>query len=272
MWGELNRTQSTIEPFTNSTKRVPDALGSLPLSRLTAQDLDSLYGQLSVRMSDNTVRHTGAIINSVLELAVKWALIPVNPAKSATPPARHRPERAPLLLTDVARMVNATLKPPKEGAGGDPVLAMAILVASLTRARRGELCGLHWDDLHPDGSITIARQWVPAKGGQYLASLKSKGDDEVRTVVLDTLGLGLRYRDIQRTLLRREPEGWLLSYDAGVTPLKSTALGNAISALAANRVGQRSEDGCSRATMLLLRQLGLFVSTMDSGYFGSFRP
>ena len=201
---------------------------------MTAHDLDTLYGQLGERMSDNTVRHTAAIDNSALELAVKWELIPVNPAKSATPPARHRPKRAPLLLTDVARMVNAALEPPKEGAGGDPVLAMAILVASLTGARRGELCGLQWDDLHPDGSITIARQWVPAKGGQYLASLKSKDDDEVRTVVLDTLGLGLfeRYRDIQRTLLHREPQGWLLSYDAGVTPLKSTALGNAISALA----------------------------------------
>jgi integrase len=132
-------------------------------------------------------------------------------------------------------MVNAAEAPPKQGEEGDSVLAMAIIVASLTGARRGELCGLKWSDLNADTcSITIERQFVPVKGGQMLTSLKSKREDEARTVKLGTRGLGLfeRYRDIQRELLRREPEGWLLSYDAGITPLKARALGNAFSTLA----------------------------------------
>ena len=71
----------------------------------------------------------------------------------------------------------------------------------------------------------------PAKGGQYLAPPKS--EDGVRSIVLGQLGLGLieRYRDIMREMLRREPEGWLLSYDAGTTPLRAKALGQAIAGL-----------------------------------------
>jgi integrase len=51
----------------------------------------------------------------------------------------------------------------------------------------------------------------------------------VRSIVLGQFGLGLieRYRDIMREMLRREPEGWLLSYDAGATPLRAKALGQA---------------------------------------------
>ena len=79
--------------------------------------------------------------------------------------------------------------------------------------------------------ITIERQWVPGKGGQYLAPPKS--EEGVRSIVLGQLGLDLleRYRDIMRDMLRREPDGWLLSYDAGVTPMRAKALGQAITDL-----------------------------------------
>ncbi len=55
----------------------------------------------------------------------------------------------------------------------------------------------------------------------------------MRTIVLGQLGLDLieRYRDIMGDLLRREPDGWLLSYDAGVTPMRAKALGQAITKL-----------------------------------------
>ena len=129
-------------------------------------------------------------------------------------------------------MVAAASTPRKNETDGDVVLAMAIAMAALTGARRGELCGMQWSDIDPvTCSITIERQWVPGKGGQYLAPPKS--EDGVRSIVLGQLGLGLieRFRDIMREMLRREPEGWLLSYDAGATPLRAKALGQAIAGL-----------------------------------------
>jgi integrase len=129
-------------------------------------------------------------------------------------------------------MIAEASAPRKDGEDGDVVVAMAIAMAALTGARRGELCGMKWSDIDPvTCSITIERQWVPGKGGQYLAPPKS--EEGVRTIVLGHLGLDLieRYRDIMRDLLRREPDGWLLSYDAGVTPMRAKALGQAITDL-----------------------------------------
>jgi integrase len=228
----IGRTQSTVESYEHAVTRVPATLGSLPLAQLTARHLDALYGDLADRLADNTIRQTHAILTAALEQAVKWGWIADNPAKGATAPGRHKPKRSALPLPDVARLVAAASAPRKDGSDGDVVLAMAIAVAALTGARRGELCGMQWSDIDPvTCSITIERQWVPGKGGQYLAPPKS--EDGVRTVVLGTLGLGLieRYRDIMREMLRREPEGWLLSYDAGVTPMRAKALGQAISNL-----------------------------------------
>jgi integrase len=228
----IGRTQSTIESYQYSLTRVPTALGSLPLVELTARELDALYGDLAERLADNTIRQTHAILTAALEQAGKWGWITNNPAKGATAPGRHRPKRKALALPDIAKMVAAASAPRKNDTDGDVVLAMAIAMAALTGARRGELCGMKWSDIDPvTCSITIERQWVPGKGGQYLAPPKS--EDGVRSIVLGQLGLGLieRYRDIMREMLRREPEGWLLSYDAGVTPIRARALGQAISDL-----------------------------------------
>jgi len=228
----IGRTQSTIESYGHAAARLPTTLGAMPLTMLKPHDLDAFYGDLAERLADNTIRQTHAILTAALEQAIKWGWITDNPAKGATAPGRHKPKRSALPLPDVAKMIAAASAPRKDGADGDVVIAMAIAMAALTGARRGELCGMKWSDIDPATcSITIERQWVPGKGGQYLAPPKS--EEGVRSIVLGRLGLDLieRYRDIQRELLRHEPDGWLLSYDAGVTPMRAKALGQAITDL-----------------------------------------
>jgi integrase len=228
----IGRTQSTIESYGHAADRLLAALGELPLAELTARDLDTLHGQLAERLAANTIRQTHAKLTVALEQAIKWDWISDNPAKGATPPGRHKPKRGALPLPDIARMIAAASAPRKNGMDADVVVAMAIAMAALTGARRGELCGMKWSDIDPTNcSITIERQWVPGKGGS--TSLPRKSEEGVRTITLGHLGLDLieRYRDIMRDLLRREPDGWLLSYDVGVTPKRAQALGQAITEL-----------------------------------------
>jgi len=225
----IGRTQSTVESYGHAVARLPVTLGALPLAKSTSRHLDAFYGDLAERLADSTIRQTHAIMTAALEQAVRWGWINDNPAKGATAPRRHKPKRSALPLPDVARMIAAASAPRKDGADGDVVIAMAIAMAALTGARRGELCGMRWSAIDPvTCSIIIERQWVPGQGGQYLASPKS--EEGVRSIVLGQLGLDLigRYRDIMRDMLRREPDGWLLSYDAGVTPMRAKALGQAI--------------------------------------------
>src|ERR1017187_7168529 len=133
-------------------------------------------------------------------------------------------------------MITTALEPHSGQDAGDVVLAMTIAMATLTGGRRGELCGLRWDDFNADeGSLTIQRQWVHGVGGQYLVD-HTKSEQGERSVMLGDAGVALleRYRHDLRLMTGREPDGWLLSYDAGVTPLQVKAL-----SLRIKRLGKR---------------------------------
>ncbi len=116
---------------------------------------------------------------------------------------------------------------------GNLVLAMFILLAAVTGCRRGEVCGLRWNDIDTEaGTIRIERQLVPRKGGQQVAPPKTRTGR--RTIVVDDEVLALLdwFRDQQSALLEREPDGWLLSHDGGDTPLRAKAVTDDVSRLA----------------------------------------
>ncbi len=62
----IGRTRSTVESFEHGTRCVPPTLGSLPLKKLTAHNLDDLYGDLAEHVAANTVRQTHAILTAEL--------------------------------------------------------------------------------------------------------------------------------------------------------------------------------------------------------------
>lgn len=235
--GRIGRSRGTVEGYETAAKRLTPELAAVPVASLTSRHLDDFYGVLAKRLAPNTIRTTHATISAALEQAIKWGLRPNNPASDATPPGKRKGNSKPLPIPDVARLAFAAAKPNEHHPNGDPVLAMAILMAALCGARRGELCGLQWDDLDIENcSIRLERQWVAGRGGQYLKDLDMKSENGVRTVYLASDGLALieQYRAIMRELLNREPDGWLLSHDAGTTPLRAKSLGDAISRVGDN--------------------------------------
>lgn len=220
----LGRKQSTIETYEMVEKRLTEEIKATTLRDLTTEQLDQFYWGLE--MSPATVEQTHAVIRAALHQALKWEWISRNVADLSTPVGKvDKVEREPLKLTDIRRMVELAYE------DGDVVLATAIAVAALTGARRGELCGLRWDDLDPAaGTITIERQWVPGKGGQHLTTLKS-GEGKVINLGPDGLGLLARYWDRMGAFLGRDPHGWLLSYDPD-EPMRAKTLGAQITAIA----------------------------------------
>lgn len=255
------RAQGTVESYEAAAKRVPKALGGMRLTDVGTKDLDALYDTLGATLADNTVRQTHAFLSSAFTQAMKWEWITVNPAANAGPPTKVRPKRVPLLPSQINQMIALALKPPEGQTDGDIVLAMAVLLAALTGCRRGELCGLRWDDLDPEtNSLRVERQWVPGKGGQYLKPPKN-GDE--RTVEFDVLGMALLegYRSALGERLNREPEGWLLSHDAGTTPMRAKSLGAAISDLG-DRLGHKiTPHSFRRVSATELMAAGVDVDT-----------
>lgn len=85
-------------------------------------------------------RAVHVVIHAALEQAVDWEWIVVNPASRASPGKVEQPEVIPPALPQVLALLDAAER-------DDPALAVFLILAALTGARRGELCALRWTDL-----------------------------------------------------------------------------------------------------------------------------
>ena len=133
-------------------RQVGPALGKVKLSKLTVAQLDDLYLRLERSgLAPSTVRQVHAVISGVLKQAVKWRWIGYNTARDASLPAARRHRIQPPDPTKVRALMAKAEAHSKE-------MGLFIRLAALLGARRGELCGLQWDDIRrgrrrPSGSV-----------------------------------------------------------------------------------------------------------------------
>lgn len=189
-----------LSPTTLSTYRsqiegtIRPALGKVALNRLTAKNLDDLYGALKKKnRSAKTIRNYHGIISSALHQAVRWGWVRENVAEHAKPP-RLAQQRVKAPAVDVVRQIIT------KAEERDPRLAPLFMLGALTGMRRGELCALRWTDVHLDRrELDIARSVVIVAGG---LSEKATKNDRLRRVALDKVGLTLLKQH------RRRVDGW----------------------------------------------------------------
>jgi integrase len=158
-------------------RNISPAIGATKLDRLTGTQLDGFYAGLLARgLSAASVRRHHSLIHAALRRAVKWGLIPANPADRATAPRAQRSEVSAPKATDVQRLLAAA-------DSCDPTLATAVALAAITGARRGELCALRWSDVDwTRRTISIGRSLT------MLGKMASEGPTkthQVRTLSLD---------------------------------------------------------------------------------------
>ena len=117
------------------------------------------------------------ILSAALTFGVDTDWVKTNPAKKAklTPADRNKD---PILTTDQLFEMVAT------ALDEDQDMAVALYLAAATGCRRGELCGLRWNDLDVErGTLRVERQWVTGQGGQHLVEIaqdRRRSDGESR--------------------------------------------------------------------------------------------
>lgn len=118
---------------------VVPTLGARKVDDLTTADIDALYARLRAGgLSASSVRRLHSILRAALQQAVRWRLIPYNPAADANRP------RVP---TARARKLPTPAKMRAVIADASTWFAIAIRLAVHTGARRGEIAALRWDDI-----------------------------------------------------------------------------------------------------------------------------
>lgn len=108
-------------------------------------------------------------------------MVPANVAEDATPPPVHDDQIQAPTVAEVRAIITAAEEL-------DTTYATMLLLAAVTGARRGELCGLRWSDLDwSTGTLTIERSVYDIAGGGW--SAKDTKTHQVRQIAIGVVGL-----------------------------------------------------------------------------------
>ena len=192
------KRQTTITSYRERlTLHVLPRLGAARLQALTALDLDRLYAELLANgrrdgkggLSPASVRYTHAIISKALGDARRKKLINQNPATDATAPSA-KAARAPEMRFWTPEELRGFLA--HLAMTEDPLLG-PVRLAAMTGMRRGEVYGLHRDNLDLDaGRLRVRRQLIDRVG---LVD-HTKSDHGQRTLDLDPESVGVLRRHL----------------------------------------------------------------------------
>jgi integrase len=182
--GELQgRSPTTLREHRRLARvEINPALGSVKLSKLTESHLDRLYASLAQRgLKPASIRRVHAVLSAALRYAERKKLVSRNVARNADPP----PVRTTPVTAPSPEEVQAILE---AAEGLDTLLAPVLLLAALTGARRGELCGLRWSDVDwAGGTLAIERSVYEIPGGGF--GVKPTKTHQGRRIGLDDLSL-----------------------------------------------------------------------------------
>lgn len=161
------------------TLHVLPSLGRRPLARITAPDLQALYGRkLKEGLSPRTVGHVHRVLHRALQDAVRWGLVGRNICDAVKPP-RVQPKEMRSLSPDEARRLLAA-------AQGDPLEALYIL-ALTAGLRQGEILGLKWQDVDLDSGQLQIQRTIARVTGQGFTESEPKSARSRRSITLTAL-------------------------------------------------------------------------------------
>jgi integrase len=144
------------------------ALGKVKLSRLTPAHMQALYAtKLREGMKPASVRQIHAILHKALDQAVRFNLIPINPASKVDPPKVRQEEITPLSAEQANKLLDVTRNE------RDRFEALYVL-ALTTGLRIGELLGLKWSDIDLDARrLRVSRQLQRGQEGLIFTEPKA---------------------------------------------------------------------------------------------------
>ena len=180
------RPKSQLDYENSIYRHIIPALGHIPLSKLTANDLRQFYMQMKKNgrlirtqiygegLSDRMVRACHTRCLTALDGAVADGLIRFNPAADCKLPGQALKDMNLLTREEMQRFL---IQAKEEGYYELFLLELA------TGLRRGEVLALQWDDLDFDtGELCIQRQVYRANGELVVSAPKTKA--ALRTIVL----------------------------------------------------------------------------------------
>jgi integrase len=182
-WAAANVSSLTLEGYSQMLrKHLCARVGSLPIQKLRAADLQAVYAAMAKDgLADRTRLHLHRIAHVMLKHAVQWGILPRNVADMIDAP-RVRAREIEVLTPDQVQTALAALR-------GQPLYPIAA-VALATGLRRGELLALRHQDIDLDGGVLRVEQALEqTKGGLVFKAPKTRHGRRTVTLPVSTAAL-----------------------------------------------------------------------------------
>jgi integrase len=176
-WIEGARSELAVTAWTNYRDviglYVTPYLGTRRLVDLSPIDIKAWHAGLlehgrkdGTPLATRTVQLAHRVLRRALNDAVRWSLVPTNPASAARAPKIEAREMTVWTAEEAARFLRAV---------ADDRLGALWAVALHTGLRRGELAGLRWVDVDlRNGTLTVAQQRTTASYKVIVSAPKAK--------------------------------------------------------------------------------------------------
>ena len=178
----LESMADTLRPNTLRNYRsyienhIKPSLGDKQLARLTPKDIQRFYEKLSDSLASGTVRRIHTTLHGALKAAQQAHLIASNPTEQIIAPKFSYGEKQ--ILTD--EQLDAFMKVIAE----DEIWYDFFYTELTTGLRRGEICGLKWEDFDEvSGTLKVCRTVYREDGGGLTAG-ETKTSAGARKIVL----------------------------------------------------------------------------------------
>lgn len=181
--------ESTLDSYKAMIKnQIKPYLGDRPLSALTTQKLQKFYNTVKKKgrvkpdklhgteLADSMVRGIHMMQHEALDMAVRLRLIVKNPTVGTTIPKNNYPPKQILNDEQLDRFMKRIRQ--------DERWYDFFYTELTTGLRRGEICGLKWEDFDAEnGKLKVRRSVAKRKGGGLNIG-ETKTETGTRTIVL----------------------------------------------------------------------------------------
>ena len=179
--------ESTLDSYRAMVKnQVKPFIGDKQVSSLTTADMQKFYNKIKkegrVRehpihgktLADSMVRGVHMMLHEALDTAVKERLIAKNPTNGTTVPKCNYPEKQ-ILGDDQLETFLEAIK-------GHEYWCDFFYVEVMTGLRRGEICGLKWQDINFEENKLQVKRSVSVKKGGGVSIGETKTETGVRCI------------------------------------------------------------------------------------------
>ena len=170
-----------------SESYIKPRIGHRKLTQITSREIQEMYNSLKhegrinsneemgTELANSTVRSIHMLLHEALDGAVREGLIPRNPTDGTTIPRLQKTEKTVLLESQIERFMK-TIE-------NDEVWHDLFFMELMTGLRRGEICGLKWNDIDEKNRILHVRKTIRYAKKQLIVG-ETKTNEGNRKIVL----------------------------------------------------------------------------------------